>query len=313
MLEPLGITEEQVMSLAKPLMELGHEFEICTSKITDEKEILERASRAEVLIIANSPLSGDIIRQAPKLRMISVAFTGVDHVDLNACRGKDIRVCNAQGYATLAVAELVFALIFNTLRNVIPCHERTKTNGSKDGLVGNELYGKTIGIIGAGAIGKRVAEIAKAFGCSVLGYGRREDEEAKSLGVRYVSLEKLLSESDIVSLHTPLTDETRLLINEERIALMKRGAILINTARGAVVDSNALARALNDGRLAGAGIDVFEMEPPIPTDHPLVNAKNVVLTPHVAFATKESMLRRAEITFNNVTAWMNGKPQNIKL
>ena len=192
MLEPLGIPEEQVMSLAKPLTELGHEFEICTSKITDEKELFERASGAEVLIIANSPLSGDVIRSAPKLRMISVAFTGVDHVDLNACRDKGIRVCNAQGYATLAVAELVFTLIFNALRNVIPCHERTKTNGTKDGLVGNELYGKTIGVIGTGAIGRRVAEIAKAFGCSVLGYSRHENEEAKRLGVQFVALEKLL-------------------------------------------------------------------------------------------------------------------------
>lgn len=313
MLEPLGIPEEQVMNLAKPLKEMGHEFESCTRKTDDEMETAERVRNADILIIANSPLSGDVIRMAPKLRMISVAFTGVDHVDLNACREKNIRVCNAQGYATKAVAELTLALILNVLRNIITCHERTRTGGTKEGLVGHELFGKTIGIIGTGAIGRCVAELAKAFGCKVLGYSRSENEEAKNIGVQYVFMEKLLSESDIVSLHTPLTDETRLLINEDRIALMKHGAILINTARGAVVDSHALARALNDGRLAGAGIDVFEMEPPIPADHPLTTARNVVLTPHVAFATKESMLRRAEITFNNITAWLNGTPQNVKL
>lgn len=313
MLEPLGIPEEQVMDLAKPLKDMGHEFQFCTGKTIDAKETAERARSADILIIANSPLSGDVIRMASKLRMISVAFTGVDHVDLNACREKDIRVCNAQGYATIAAAELTLALILNVLRNLIPCHESTRTGGTKDGLVGHELFGKTIGIIGTGAIGSRVAQLAKAFGCHVLAYSRSENEGAKSIGVQYVSMEKLHSESDIVSLHTPLTDETRLLINEERIGLMKRGAILINTARGAVVDSNALARALNDGRLAGAGIDVFEMEPPIPVDHPLITAKNVVLAPHVAFAAKESMLRRAEITFDNITAWLNGTPQNVKL
>lgn len=313
MLEPLGIREEAVMSLAKPFMEQGHEFVYCGSKIETEEEVLSRASGADVFLIANSPLSGKVIRSAPNLKMISVAFTGVDHVDAAACRERSILVSNAQGYCTNAVAELTFGLILSALRNIVPCDSRTREGKTKDGLVGNELSGKTLGIIGTGAIGCRVAEIAKVFGCRLLGWSRTQKAEAREVGIEYVSLEELLKNSDIVSLHTPLTDETKLLINRDRIALMKPTALLINTARGAVVDSAALASALNEGLIAGAGIDVYEMEPPVPADHPLLTAKNVTLVPHIAFATKESIFRRAEITFDNISAWMEGKPRNVKL
>ncbi|MEL7597024.1 MAG: NAD(P)-dependent oxidoreductase, partial [Clostridiaceae bacterium] len=189
----------------------------------------------------------------------------------------------------------------------------TREGKTKAGLVGNELYNKTLGLIGTGAIGRRVGQIGKAFGCKVLGYSRTERQDAKDIGITYTSLEELLKESDIISLHVPLTDETKLLINKERIDLMKPSSILINVARGGVVDSEALAEALNNDQIAGAGIDVFEMEPPIPQEHPLLNAKNVVLAPHVAFATDESMLRRAEITFDNITEWLKDKPQNVML
>ncbi|HEX2947458.1 MAG TPA: 2-hydroxyacid dehydrogenase [Clostridia bacterium] len=313
MLEPLGVSEDTVMSLAKPFIDQGHEFVFCGKRIETEEEVISRAAGANVFIIANSPLSGKVIHSAPDLKMISVAFTGVDHVDKAACTEKNILVSNAQGYCTDAVAELAFGLMLSALRNVIPCNARTREGSTKDGLVGNELHGKTIGIIGTGAIGRRVAEIAKVFGCKVLGYSRTQNEEAKSLGIEYLPLDELLKQSDIVSLHIPLTNETKNLISKERLALMKPSSILINTARGAVVDNNALAEALNEGRIAGAGIDVFEMEPPIPVDHPLTSSKNTILTPHIAFATKESMFRRAQITFNNISAWMAGKPENVKI
>ncbi len=313
MLEPLGISEESVMSLAKPFIDQGHEFVFCGKKIETEEETISRATGADVFIIANSPLSGKVIRSAPNLKMISVAFTGVDHVDKAACTEKNLLVSNAQGYCTDAVAELAFGLILSVLRNILPCDARTREGRTKDGLVGNELSGKTIGIVGTGAIGRRVAEIGKVFGCKVLGYSRTQNDEAKAMGIQYLPLGELLKQSDIVSLHTPLTDETKNLISRERIALMKPNAILINTARGAVVDNKALAEALNEGRIAGAGIDVFEAEPPIPTDHPLNSAKNTTLTPHIAFATKESMFRRAQITFGNISSWMAGKPENVKI
>ena len=153
-----------------------------------------------------------------------------------------------------------------------------------------------------------MAEIAKAFGCEVLAYSRTKKDIP---GIRYVDMDTLLSESDIVSVHTPLNDSTRGLIGKDELAKMKTSAILINTSRGPVVDSQALADALNAGDLAGAGIDVFEMEPPVPENHPLLTAKNVIATPHVAFATKEALEKRAVIVFDNIDKWIKGTPQNV--
>lgn len=313
MLEPLGVNKEAIDSLAKPLIEQGHEFIPCYNKIEDKDALIAQAAGADVFIIANSPLSEEVIKSSPNLKMISVAFTGIDHVDIQACKEQGVTICNAAGYSTHSVSELTFGLILSTLRNIVPCDLATREGKTRAGLVGNEIYNKTLGIIGTGAIGRRVGQIGKAFGCKVLGYSRTERQDAKDIGITYASLEELLKESDIISLHVPLTDETKLLINKERIALMKPSSILINVARGGVVDSKALTEALNNDQIAGAGIDVFEMEPPIPQEHPLLNAKNVVLAPHVAFATDESMLRRAEITFDNITEWLKDKPQNVML
>ena len=177
--------------------------------------------------------------------------------------------------------------------------------------MGFELAGKTFGIVGTGAIGLRVAVLARAFGCKVIAYSRTEKQEALELGVRYRSLEEVMAQSDIVSLHVPATAQTKGLISAEMIARMKPGALLINTARGPVVDSAALADALKAGRIAGAGIDVFETKPPIPEDHPLCSAPNTLLTPHVAFATEESMVLRANMVFENVQLYLNGTPRNV--
>lgn len=311
MLEPLGVPESTVLELAKPLTALGHEFVFCGKKLS-EAEKLERAKNADVFVVANSPLSEDVILAAPDLKMISVGFTGVDHIPA-LCNEKGILVCNAQGYCTDAVAELTFGLILAVYRNILPCHSRTKESGVKDGLVGNELRGKALGIVGTGAIGNRVAEIGKAFGCKLIGYSRTEREESKQIGIAYRSLDDLMKQADIITLHTPLTPETKLLINEERIGMMKQNAILVNVARGGVVDSKALAEALNSGKIAGAGIDVFENEPPVEGDHPLLHSTNTVLTPHVAFATEESMVRRCGMVIDNITAWLDGKPINVKM
>ena len=262
-------------------------------------------------MLANQPLSAEIINACPKLKMLSVAFTGVDHIALAACRARNILVCNAAGYSTNAVAELTFGLAISVIRNIVPCDARCRRAETKDGLVGFELFGKTFGVVGTGAIGARVAKIAAAFGCRVLAYSRTEKQKLVDAGVQYVSLDELLEQSDFVSLHVPLTEATRGLINAEAIAKMKQGAVLLNTARGPVVDSAALAAALNAGKLAGAGIDVFEGEPPIAKDHPLCSAKNTVLTPHVAFASREALETRADIVFANIEKWLAGAPQNI--
>ena len=255
-------------------------------------------------------MSGEIIRQCTNLEFISVAFTGVDHVDLEACREKGIVVSNAAGYSTQAVTELVFGLAISVLRHVLPCDGRTRTGGTKEGFPGFELYGKTFGVVGTGAIGSAAARIAKAFGCKVLAYNRSEKPELVAEGVTFADLDTVVREADILSLHVPLTDATRHLIDAKRIDMMKETAILINTARGPVVDNEALAKALKAGKLRGAGIDVFEVEPPIPTDHPLCDAPRTVLTPHIAFASQEAFVTRAHIVMDNIVAFLKGEPVN---
>lgn len=310
-MEPLGVAPEKIASLAAPLQAAGHEFIYYTDKETDQEKLLARVQDSEILLLANQPLSAEIISRCPRLKLLDIAFTGVDHVGLEAARACGITVCNAAGYSTNAVAELVFGLAVSVCRNIVPCDGRARSAAAKDGLVGFELHGKTFGVIGTGAIGSRVAQIAAAFGCRVIAYSRTQKAELAAAGVKYVGLEELLRQADFVSLHTPLNGSTQNLISAERLTLMKPTAVLINTARGGIVDSAALAAALNEGRLAGAGIDVFENEPPISPEHPLCQAKNTVLTPHVAFASKEALEKRADIVFENIRRFLSGTPQNL--
>lgn len=311
LLESLGVPEEVLNACAKPLVDAGHTFK-AYPKYTDPKVQIERAKDADVIMIANMPLSGEVISACPNLKYIDVAFTGVDHVDLDAARAKGVKVSNAAGYSNEAVAELTLCMMLALLRNVPQVEARCRAGQTKDGLVGVELMGKTVGIVGVGAIGTRTAELCHAFGCKVLGNKRhvRGDEPDY---IEFVSLEELLSRSDIVSLHCPLNEDSRGMINKDTIAKMKPGALLINAARGPVVDSQALADALNNGDLGGAGIDVFETEPPLDLDHPLLHSKNTIVTPHVAFASAESMETRCKIVFDNISQWMNGHQTNIIL
>lgn len=306
MLEPLGISEDYLNQLSKKLKDANHEFVAFGSVTKDVEELKRRASGADALIIANNPLPGEVIRSVENLKFISVAFTGVDHVDKAACAERGVKVSNAAGYSTQAVAELAVGMIISKLRNIVECNTVVREGKTKDGLVGTELCGKTVGVVGTGAIGLKTAEILKAFGCKLLGYNRSVKPEGEELGIKYVSLEELLKESDIITLHTPLTEETKHLINKDNLGLLKPNALLVNCARGPVIDIEATAQALKDKKFAGAAIDVFEIEPPLPVDHVLFGAENALLTPHVAFATKESMIRRADITFNNVYTWLEG-------
>lgn len=311
LLESLGIPDNLLNECAKPLTEAGHCFTAYPKNIDPEVQI-ERAKQADVIMIANMPLSGQVISACEHLKFIDVAFTGVDHVDLETARSRGIKVSNAAGYSTQAVAELTICLVLSLLRNVPQVEARCREGKTKDGLVGCELMGKTVGIIGAGAIGTRTAELYSVFGCKVLGYKRRLTGNEPSF-MEFVSLDELLSRSDIVSLHCPLNDESHHLISRDTIAKMKKGAYLVNAARGPVVDSNALAEALNTGYLSGAGIDVFETEPPLDPVHPLLKSKNTIVTPHVAFASEQSMEARAKIVFGNITNWMEGRQSNIIL
>ena len=281
------------------------------TKEEDQDKQAERGKDADIIIIANQPFRKNVIEKCEHLKLLSVAFTGVDHIDVDFCKEKGITVCNAAGYSTNAVAELAFGLAISVLRNIPPCDTVCRKEGTKAGLVGGELFGKTFGIVGTGAIGGKVAKIAQAFGCKVVAYSRTVKPEMEGLGIEYMSLEDVLKVSDIVSLHVPLNDKTKGLIGAKEIALMKKNAILLNTARGPVVDSEALAAALNEERIAGAGIDVFEMDPPVPADHPLMHSKHTVVTPHVAFASHEALFTRAQIVSENILKWEDGTPQNV--
>lgn len=312
-LESLGISDEEFNRISKPLTDHSHELLAYDDGKTDDETLKTRIKDAEILILANMPLSGEVIDAAEKLKYISVAFTGYDHIDLAKCKEKGIQVSNAAGYSTHSVAELTFGLITALLRSIVPLDGITREGGTKNGYRQNDLNGKTLGILGTGDIGGTVAKLGLAYGCRVLAYNRSEKQDLIDLGVAYKSLDEVLEMSDIVTLHTPLTDETKHLIDKDKLALMKESAFLINTAVGPIVDNDALAEALHNGTIAGAGLDRVDMEPPVPTDYPLLDAPNTVLLPHVGYATDEAMVRRAEITFNNIVQWEKGEQENIVL
>ena len=303
-MEPLGVEQEKFMQIAREAV--GNDVEIVCydTRTTDVEELGRRGRNADIIAIGNLPFPREILEKCENVKMLAVAFTGLDHVDLKYCEERGIKVQNCAGYATTAVAELTFGLLLDLCRNIGKCDTAARNGGTKAGLIGFELEGRTMGIVGTGAIGARVAKLAAAFGMDVIAYSRTPGKVA---GVRYVSLEELLVQADVVSLHVPLTDETRGMIGAEELALMKKTAVLVNTARGPVVDTKALADALNSGRIAGAAIDVFDKEPPLDADEPLINAKNTVVTPHVAFATDESMIKGAEIEFRNIAEFIKAK------
>ena len=307
-LEPLGISDERLTDMVKEAVSDKVEVIYYNTRKEDTETLIERSRDADAVVLSNFKYSREVMEHCKNLKYICVAFTGYDHVDMAYCRERGIQVSNCAGYSTSAVADLVFGFIISLYRNLIPCDERVRTGGTKDGLVGPELEGKRFGIVGAGAIGLRTARIAQAFGCEVVAYSRTQKKQE---GIAFVDLDTLLSTCDIVSLHVPQNPSTIGLISREKIARMKRDAILINTARGPIVDSSALAEALNEGRIAGAGVDVYEMEPPVPQDHPLLHAKNCICTPHIAFASNQAMVKHAAIVCSNLKAYLEGNPTNL--
>ena len=311
LLEPLGVSEQLIRELSAPILERGHEFTYYPSKTTDPEELKRRSAGCEVVMIANNPYPDDVVRSLDQLKLLNVAFTGIDHVGLDACRDKGVTVCNAANYSNETVAELVIGMTIHLLRKITEAERAVRSGGTSAGLAGREIAGRTVGIIGTGRIGMITARLFLAFGAKVIAYSRTVRHEAEALGIEYRSLEEVMRESDIISLHTPNNASTRGMISRELIALMKPTAIFINCARGPIIDDQALADALNEGRIAGAGVDVFNVEPPLQDDQPLLHAKNCLVTPHVAFLSEEAMIRRAHIAFQNTLAYLDGKPENV--
>ena len=308
LMEGLGVPASELEALEAEFA--GEAAFTAYERTTDIPTLIEEAREADGMILANMPLPAEVIRACPKLRFIDVAFTGVDHVGLEAARERGICVSNASGYSTEAVAELVLGVVLSFARNLRQVEDRCRAGGVKDGLIGWELKDKTVGVVGLGKIGSRTAELFHAFGCRVLAHSRSIHPDAPDY-VEQVSLEQLLRASDIVSLHCPLTEASRGLIGARELGLMKPTALLVNAARGPVVDEAALAAALEGGELGGACLDVFAKEPPLTGDQPLLRAPKTLLTPHVAFATRESMSLRARIVFDNLRAWLDGAPINL--
>lgn len=308
LLENLGVSSEKIEQEKNKLNSLNHEF-YAYEKSTDINVLLEETQDADVIMLANMPLDAKIIENNPNLKFIDVAFTGVDHIPTKLAKEKGIAISNASGYANDSVAELALMMMIDCIRHVTSLSKRARDGQTKVGIRGRLLKGKTVGIVGAGEIGTATARLCKAFGCHVIGY--RRSPITDPVYDRQCTLEELLQTSDIVSLHVPLNEQTRHLISSDQLALMKKDAILINTARGPVVDSQALAKALNEEQIAAAGIDVFDIEPPLNEDEPLLHSKNTIVTPHIGFDSVESMELRADIVFDNLYSWLEGNLKNM--
>jgi len=294
----------------------------------DEIEIDELEEIDILSVFIYSEITKNILDNLPKLKLIATRSTGFDHIDLDECKKRGISVANVPYYGENTVAEHTFALILSLSRNIHKSYIRTlRGDFSIEGLKGFDLKGKTIGVIGAGRIGLHVIKIAKGFGMNVLAYDVKPNKFlSEILGFQYVSLEKLLKKSDIITIHTPYSQSTHHLINKDNIRLIKRGAILINTSRGACVDTEALIEALDEKILSGVGLDVLEGEELIKEEkqllyddtkvsalanlikgHILLSRDNVVFTPHIAFYSQEALERILETTAENIKSFIEGK------
>jgi len=296
------------------LQQLG---EVVIHERTPPDKLLERAEGADILLSNKTPITSAHIEKLPHLKYIGLLATGYNVIDVAAAKKHGIVVANAPGYGTTSVVQQTFALLLElTLR--VQRHSDSVMAGdwarSADFCYWNyplvELAGKTMGIIGFGHIGQKVGDVATAFGMNIIGNSRTRTDQSTRKNFRWADIPELLEQADVVSIHCPLFPETQGLINAENLKRMKSSAYLINTSRGPIVNDNDLADALNNGTIAGAGIDVLSAEPP-QADNPLFKAKNCIITPHLAWATKEARIRLMDMVVNNVAAFIKGKPVNV--
>ena len=281
---------------------------------TEQDQILERVQGMDVVVTKEMPVDGDTIARFPdSVQLICEAGTGYNNIDIEAARARGITVCNIPAYSTERVAHTAIMMILN-LSSSMQIQQAMLARGDRSNFTKCmqvshvEVNGKVLGIVGAGNIGREVIKVAQALGMKVLAYVRtpRADED----NLKYVSFEELLKQSDYISLHCPLTPQTRHMINKETIAMMKPTAYIINTGRGALIDEPALIEALKEGRIAGAGLDVQETEPPV-QDNPLYDMPNVILTPHMGWKGLETRQRLVSILAANIQAFDEGRPQNV--
>jgi len=301
LIEPLGISNELIIEFKKELNNLGHNFTYYDSKPLNDLDLINRIKNQDIIMIANFPLTIEILKTNTNIKYIAVAFTGLDHIPLDYCSKNNIKVSNCSGYSTVSVSEQTIGMTLSLLRYLHLNNSITK-EGKTNAFYGpgEEIKNKTVGIIGMGNIGIETAKLFDAFGAEIIYFSRTR----KKLKYKYVELDELLKTSDIISIHIPYNKDTHHLLNKDKLNLVKENSILINTARGKVIDNEYLAFLLNNNKIKGAAIDVFDYEPPLNADYPLINAKNILLTPHTAFFTKEALLRRAKIEFDNVLNYL---------
>ena len=281
-----------------------------------EAETIERIGDSEIVLVNKVPITEAVLAACPGIRLICVQATGYNIVDCDACARRGIPVTNVPAYGTAAVAQFTMALILE-LCHRIGLHDQSVHRGDwvkSDNFCywltpQTELAGKTLGILGFGRIGREVGKLAKAFGMQVIACNRSQCEEGRQIG-EYVDMDTLLARSDILSLHCPQTPGTEKIINARSLARMKDGAMLINTARGGLLDENAVAEALQSGKLRGAAVDVVSKEPMAP-DNPLLSAPGCIITPHIAWAPVESRQRLLDCVVENIRCFLNGTPQNV--
>lgn len=296
---------------------LGEYGEFTVYDRTPREKVVERCRGAEIVVTNKTVLDREILEQLPDLKFIELLSTGYNVIDCDYARERGIPVCNIPAYSTAAVAQLTFALLLE-MCNRVGLHNESVHSGDWADCADfcywkaplTELLDKTFGIIGFGKIGQAVATIAIAMGMNVLVCTPHPKKEFENEFLKFASLNELLEKSDVVSLHCPLTPQTERMVNAEFLAKMKQGAYLINTSRGPALDEQAVADALNSGKLAGAGMDVLAVEPPR-SDNPLLTAKNCVITPHIAWAGLETRARLMEICRENFAAYFSGKPVHV--
>ncbi len=296
-----------------PLEELG---DCSIYARTAPQQVAERAAGAEIVLTNKAPLSAETIAALPELKYIGVLATGYNVVDLDAAVANNIVVTNVPGYSTASVCQMVFALLLEMTQQV-GHHARLVREGEWSRCVDFsfhdrplcELSGKTMGLVGFGQIGQQVAQVAQAFGMQVLVSTAHPEKYSEAAGVKFVDTDQLFSESHVISLNCPLTEETRQLVNTARLARVKQGALLINTGRGQLIDEAAVAEALEAGYLGGFGADVLSSEPPA-EDNPLLSAPNCFITPHIAWATSEARQRLLDMAITNLEAFLQGAPLN---
>jgi glycerate dehydrogenase len=297
--------------------ELNKLGEIIIHERTPYAEIAYRCAGAEVVLTNKTPLDEATLNQLPDLKYVGVLATGYNIVNTEVCKQKGVIVSNVPGYGTTSVAQLTFALLLELCHHV-QRHSDSVMDGkwsrSADFCFWDypltELAGKTIGIIGFGTIGKKVADIASAFDMNIIASGRTHTDQPGRENFKWADISTLLQQSDVISIHCPLTPETQGLINKESLKKMKPSAVLLNTSRGPIIVDADLAEALNNNVIAGAGIDVLSVEPP-PADNPLFKAKNCLITPHIAWATKEARARLMGTAIGNLSAFLGGTPANV--